>query len=157
MTIGRIAALLTIILFGLAPELSMAQSSESVWAENIRQLLDDFLYGASVGDANAHDRFWAEELIYTSSSGERYGKDAIMSGFEEDPELDEQPSVMYRAEDVVIRFYGNTAVLTFTLVADPQDDPNEPNSYYYNSGVLTKVGAQWKVINWQATAVPAVN
>lgn len=157
MSHNRTLFLSLIIIFSLAPALSIAQSAESVWAENIRQLLDDFLYGASVGDAAAHDRFWSEELIYTSSSGERYGKDAIMSSFEEEPVIDEEPSVMYSAEDVVIRFYGNTAILTFTLVADPQDDPNEPNSFYYNSGVLTKVGTQWKVINWQATAVPAVD
>ena len=148
--------ILCILIVGIT--LSPSLYSQGNRAEQeIRELLDNFLYGASVGDMKAHDRFWAEDLIYTSSSGERYGKDLIMNGFEEGQTINEQPPVMYSAEDVVIRLYGNTAVLTFTLVADPQDDPNEPNSYYYNSGVLTRIGAQWKVINWQATAIPVVN
>ncbi|MFN1835944.1 nuclear transport factor 2 family protein [Balneola sp. MJW-20] len=129
-------------------------STKKVWAENIRQLLDDFLYGASIDDPRAHDRFWAEDLIYTSSSGTRRGKKEIMAGYTEDHKVSEKPAVLYTSEDVEVRFYGNTAVLTFTLVATPQNDPDAPKSFYYNSGVLVRRGAQWKVINWQATAIP---
>ena len=43
-------------------------------AEELTQMLHEFLAGASVNDLDAHDRFWAQELIYTSSSGQRFGK-----------------------------------------------------------------------------------
>jgi hypothetical protein len=50
-------------------------------AADLTRMLNEFLAGASINDAAAHDRFWAEDLIYTGSSGERIGKADIMSGF----------------------------------------------------------------------------
>ncbi|MDT8321430.1 MAG: hypothetical protein RQ826_12975, partial [Xanthomonadales bacterium] len=35
--------------------------------------------GASVNDVEMHARFWAEDLVYTSSAGERRGKSEIMA------------------------------------------------------------------------------
>ena len=40
--------------------------------------LNDFLDGASKNDPAVHERFWADELIYTGSSGRRIGKADIM-------------------------------------------------------------------------------
>src|ERR1700688_2856932 len=44
----------------------------------LTELLKDFLAGASRNDAAMHDRFWADDLIYTSSAGRRMGKADIM-------------------------------------------------------------------------------
>ena len=44
----------------------------------LTRLVKDFLDGASRNDAAMHDRFWAEDLIYTGSSGRRIGKADIM-------------------------------------------------------------------------------
>ena len=44
-------------------------------APELTKLLHEFLAGASRDDAAMHDRFWAEDLIYTGSSGRRIGKD----------------------------------------------------------------------------------
>ena len=44
----------------------------------LTKLLRDFLDGASRNDSAMHDRFWAEDLIYTGSSGRRIGKPDIM-------------------------------------------------------------------------------
>ena len=40
-------------------------------AAALTSLLKEFLDGASRNDAAMHDRFWAEDLIYTGSSGRR--------------------------------------------------------------------------------------
>ena len=40
-------------------------------AAELAKLLKEFLAGASRNDAAMHDRFWAEDLIYTGSSGRR--------------------------------------------------------------------------------------
>ncbi len=37
----------------------------------LTRLLNDFLVGAGTNDAGVHDRFWAEDLIYTRSAGSR--------------------------------------------------------------------------------------
>src|ERR1700688_358407 len=47
-------------------------------AAELTKLLKDFLAGASRNDAAMHDRFWADDLIYTSSAGRRMGKADIM-------------------------------------------------------------------------------
>ena len=43
-------------------------------------MLHEFLAGASRGDVAAHERFWADELVYTSSSGSRTDKQQIIEG-----------------------------------------------------------------------------
>ena len=45
---------------------------------DLTALVEDFLAGASRNDAAVHDRFWADDLIYTGSSGRRVGKADIM-------------------------------------------------------------------------------
>src|SRR2546421_11392495 len=43
-------------------------------AAELTTLLKDFLAGASRNDAAMHDRFWAEDLIYTGSTRRGRGK-----------------------------------------------------------------------------------
>src|SRR5258705_3266467 len=43
-------------------------------AAELTKLLNEFLAGASHNDAAVHDRFWAEDVIYTGSAGKRRGK-----------------------------------------------------------------------------------
>lgn len=53
-----------------------AQSAPA--AAELTQLLNEFLAGASHNDVAMHDRFWAEDVIYTGSAGRRRGKADIM-------------------------------------------------------------------------------
>ena len=48
--------------------------------DDLKKRLDEFLHGASRGDADVHESFWAEELVYTSSSGTRTDKGSIVEG-----------------------------------------------------------------------------
>ena len=52
----------------LAPAPEVTQASD---VAALRELLDQFLAGASRDDAATHQRFWAEDLIYTRSAGVR--------------------------------------------------------------------------------------
>ena len=113
----------------------------------LNELLDAFLAGASVSDPDIHDRFWAEDLVYTSSSGARFGKAEIMAGLETSGETAASGPV-YEARDTHIRVFGTTATLTFTLVAS---DPEGGVTRYYNSGFFQKREGQWQAIVWQAT------
>ena len=47
-------------------------------APELTKLLQDFLAGAGRNDAAMHERFWADDLIYTSSAGRQIGKADIM-------------------------------------------------------------------------------
>lgn len=145
--------LVFILLFcGTALSLS-AQSAQA--EEELTQLLHDFMEGASQNDAAMHDRFWAEDLIYTSSSGERFGKAEIMSGFDQEENTDtDGPTVTYSAEDIRIQLYGDIAVVAFRLVGETETEEGVETDHYLNSGTFVKRDGQWKVVNWQATKVP---
>ena len=115
--------------------------------EDLRDLLNDFLAGVS--QAETHDRFWAEDLIYTSSAGTRTSKAEIMAGFGE--EIDDESGPAYSAEDVRIQLYGMTAVVAFRLVASGDDTEVQQ---YLNTGTFVKRGGIWQVAAWQATKMP---
>ncbi len=135
-------------LSGLLLVLALGHTANCEGAEaTLNDLLLAFLAGASSNDASVHDRFWAEDLVYTSSSGARFGKAEIMDGLDASAEtVADGPD--YGAQDISIRVFGNTAALTFTLVATNQ---HGEETRYYNSGFLRKREGQWQAIVWQAT------
>ena len=88
--------------------------------EQLTTLLDEFLAGASVSDIATHERFWAEDLVYTSSRGLRFGKADILEGMRADPDSEAaNPDVTYSAEDIRIRLYGEAVAWQATMIPDP--------------------------------------
>ena len=122
--------------------------------EDIKALLHDFL--ARADQQAAHERFWADDLVYTSSSGSRTDKPTIMSGFEgaeeSDPDDADEPATIYTGEEVDVRVYGDSAVVAFKLVGTPTDG-SQP-LYYFNTGTFLKRDGKWQVVAWQATKIP---
>lgn len=111
-------------------------------------LLTVFLDGATRNDANIHEQFWADELIYTSSAGKRFGKAELMQGVRSRGELSAtEVDMQYRSEDVRIMQYGDTAVVAFILVGQTTDDTVR----FLNSGTFVKRAEKWQAVNWQAT------
>ncbi|MFT4769644.1 MAG: hypothetical protein ACI8RN_002795 [Glaciecola sp.] len=114
-------------------------------------LVDQFLAGASVNDVAMHQRFWSDSLVYTSSSGSRYGKQQILEGMSEPADPDEG-SAVYSSDQVDVRVLADgVAVLTFRLVATSSDGAVD---YFLNTGVFERVDGQWRASTWQATKVP---
>ena len=131
-----------------------SSASESSDVEDLTAMLNEFL--ANAGVAEVHERFWADDLIYTSSRGTRTTKAEIMVGFnaseEEESEDDDVEGPVYTAEDVQIQVYGDTAVVAFKLVATPPD--NSVVLTYFNTGTFLKRNGVWQVVAWQATTIP---
>lgn len=122
----------------------------------IAALLHDFL--AQNNDPARHDRFWAEDLVYTSSLAEVTDKAKIMKAVREDAAATQAnggkpktPTETYSAEDVLVRPYGDMAALTFRLVAH---ESGGATRYYRNSGTFLRRNGQWQAVTWQATKVP---
>ena len=145
--------LLPIFIFCLVSGLSAQQTQVK---EDLTLLLNQFLKGASENSIEMHDRFWAEDLIYTSSSGQRYGKETIMAGLQDTDENSDGPETVWTAEDIRIRVYGNgdLAVVAFKLVGKTVTPEGSDISYYMNSGTFVQKNGLWKAVNWQATKVP---
>lgn len=122
----------------------------------LRRMLDEFLIGAGTNNAAVHDRFWAEDLIYTRSAGSRITKEELMKGVRSAPKgKTDAPVTIYKAEDVQIRLYGNTAVVAFRLVGTTSKmDGKQDVNQFLNTGTFVKRKGRWQAVAWQATAIP---
>lgn len=121
-------------------------------------LLNEFLAGASANDADVHDRFWADDLVYTGSGGRRVGKADILKDVRSAPpprpDDPDDPKTAYAAEDVRIQQYGATAIVAFRLVATTAHADSTERAEFLNSGTFVKRGGRWQVVCWQATRMP---
>ena len=140
-----------------APLVTAASESASATAEQtkaaITKSLNDFL--TFNADPAQHDRWWAEDLVYTTSAGLVKTKPMIMQAFADAAKPGApkaEPRASYSAEDVLVRLYGEMAALTFRLVAHNADGTL---ATFRNSGTLLHRNGKWQVITWQATKEPA--
>lgn len=139
------------LILAFAATMPVALAHDSSAEQELQELLDEFLAGASTDDAAMHDRFWAEDLVYTSSSGERFGKAQIMDGLGDAAPEEDPAGPDYRGEDVEIRVFDDVAVITFRLVANLFGDSTIE---YFNTGVFQRRDGAWKAFTWQATLIP---
>lgn len=129
-----------------------AQAQAAPAAAELTKLLNDFLAGASHNDVAMHDRFWAEDVIYTGSGGRRRGKAEIMKDVRSAPAPKPgDAKTTYTAEDIRIQQYGHTAIVAFRLVATTEKDGKTEVAKYLNSGTFLKRKGKWQVVSWQAT------
>ncbi|MBI1749679.1 MAG: nuclear transport factor 2 family protein [Acidobacteria bacterium] len=143
-----LAAVLLMLPLGL-PAQTAPDSAE------LTRLLKEFLAGASRNDAAIHDRFWADDLIYTGSTGRRRGKAEILRDVRSAPAPKPgDPTSIYTAEDIRIQQYGNTAIVAFRLVGTTEKDGKKEIMNFLNSGTFLKRAGKWQVVSWQATRMP---
>jgi hypothetical protein len=152
--------LLAIAMLFLATAAAIAGNATPADADSTRaqitSMLTTFLTPAVNGSAAGHERFWADDLVYTSSSGKVMSKADIMKSFADEPRTvagkKPDPDPVFTAEDILVRPYGDMAALTFRLV---ETDPDGKITYYRNSGTFLRRNGKWQAITWQATKVPA--
>jgi len=147
-------ALLLFLTFGV-----LAQAAPD--AAVLTKMLNEFLAGASKNDPVAHEKFWADDLIYTRSAGVRTNKAEIMSGLKTaSAPKPEDPVTLYSADDIVIHQYGEKnemAIVAFRLViAATNKDGTKKVGNNLNTGVFLKRRGVWQVVAWQSTVVPEV-
>jgi hypothetical protein len=125
-------------------------------ASELTALLRAVLAGASTNDASVHERFWADDLVYTSSSGKRMGKADILRDVRSAPAPKPgEPVTTYTAEDVRVTPYGELAVVAFRLVATTKKGVSNEVTRYFNTGTFAKRSGEWRAVAWQATKIPA--
>lgn len=130
-------------------------SSTASDAAELTKLLNEFLAGASRNDVTTHDRFWAEDVIYTGSLGRRRGKSEIMQDVRTAPAPKPgDPVTVYTAEDIRIQQYGDMAIVAFRLVSTTTKGESKEVANNLNSGTFVKRVGKWQVVNWQSTRVP---
>ena len=148
-----------LLLLLLGSVLSLEVDAQHPGEGELRRLLNDFLAGVSRGEPQAHERFWADDLVYTSSAGTRTGKAAILDSARRERSSEStarvsRDAVIYSAEYVDIRLYDDMAVVAFRLVATPEAESPDPAMQYLNTGTFLKRDGEWRAVAWQATAIP---
>lgn len=125
-------------------------------AKALTDLLNEFLAGASHNDAAIHDKFWADDLIYTRSAGVRTNKAEIMKGVRNAPApKSDDPKTVFTAEDIQIHQYDKMAVVAFRLVSTTtKSDGTVTVGNNLNTGVFLKRKNRWQAVAWQSTIVP---
>jgi hypothetical protein len=146
-SIIRFCGLLVVLLTFVTIDAAMASEDEG----ELTAMLHKFL--GSSDQREAHVKFWADDLVYTSSNGTRFGKAEVLAGFDEtDEEEDNGPVMAYTGEDVKVQLFGTTAIVTFQLVGTPDDGSEVKN--FFNTGTFLKRGGKWQAVAWQATIIP---
>jgi len=143
----------SLLLLLLIASSALAQTAPD--AAELTKLLNDFLAGATRNDAAVHDRFWADDLIYTRSAGRRVNKAEVMHDVRTAPApKPNDPKTVYTAEDIRIQQYGDTAIVAFRLVATTDIGGSKQVANLLNSGTFVKRNGKWQVVNWQSTRMP---
>ncbi len=150
LTFALLAVCATVATYAVEP----ATADERTRSE-ITALLTSFLSPEQNPTRAAHERFWADDLVYTSSAGKVTNKAEILKSFDEPAKEDaakaNEPEPVYSADDILVRPYGEMAALTFRLVARAADGSVQ---YYRNSGTFLRRDGKWQAVTWQATKVP---
>lgn len=155
MKLGPVSPVLLFLLVSCMAFAELPPPPSAPDGAELTRLLNDFLAGASRNDVAAHERFWADDLIYTGSAGRRLGKADILREVRSEassPKPAEETT--YRAEDIRIQQYGATAIVAFRLVGVTKKADGNETQNYLNSGTFLKRDGKWQVVNWQATKVP---
>jgi ketosteroid isomerase-like protein len=145
-----------LIIFVILPVyVAVAQNTSAPDSAELTQLLKDFLTGASRNDIASHERFWADDVIYTSSLGKRRGKSEILADVRKESSSDtKQDQTNFSAEEIRIQQYGNTAIVAFRLVGKTTKGDKTQIGQYLNTGTFLKRDGKWQVVAWQATKMP---
>jgi ketosteroid isomerase-like protein len=144
--VTSVLSLMTVLALAGTPALA-AEDADTV--AEITQLLEWFLAPGNNPKAATHQRFWADDVVYTRATGLVRTKADIMAGFSGDqPPADE---MRWSAEDVLVRPYGDAAALTFRLVGRAADGSTKQ---YRNSAMFLKRDGEWRAVTWQATPIP---
>lgn len=146
---GRAVMNLALLLLALSS--TVAARAQSGEREMLLNFLTRFLDAAAHNDPEAHERFWADDLVYTGADGYRYGKTEIMENVSaEGRQAISNDTPIYSAEDLKVRVFGDTAVLNFILV-ESLDIGETVIGRYLNSCTLVKRDGRWQAVNWQST------
>ena len=147
----RSLAVLALILALVAPVVAQQKPSTT---EELTALLHHFLDAAGRNDKAVFDRFWAEDVLYTGSSGRHVTKAEIMKSLDE-PAKPDEPQSTFDADQITVHDYGDFAVVAFRLIQNVVNkDGSKETHYYRNTGTFQKRDGRWQAVAWQATKVP---
>lgn len=135
---------------------AMATPGQTSAAQEVKDLLREFMEAAGRGDRAVFDNFFADDVIYTRATGVVITKAEIMANLGKPTPRTEGES-SYSAEDLTVHEYGDTVVVAFRLAGRTVGrDGKIETSYYRNTGTFLRRNGRWQVVAWQATKISEV-
>jgi ketosteroid isomerase-like protein len=137
------------LLFGSLP--AVAAPPPTSTTQQLTTLLRQFLDAAGRSDRPTFVRFFADDVIYTRSTGVVVTKPEILENISK---RSAEGTSTYAAEDITVHEYGDTAVVAFRLEGRTERaDKSIEAAHYRNTGTFLRRNGQWQVIAWQATKI----
>ena len=129
-------------------------AQDTAVAEQLTQLVRNFLANVPTGDKKVFDDFFADDVIYTRSAGVTVDKAEILRNV--DVRAVSEPQATYEADGFTVHPYGDAAVVNFRLVMHNLNQGKAETMYFRNTGTFLKRNGKWQAVAWQATRVPPV-
>lgn len=144
--------LLLVVLLVMPPS-AVGQNVDKSTKEQVTVRLKEFMDAAGNNDRAVFDRFFADDVIYTRSTGAVITKADIMSSLGKAPATPPEKTT-YSAEDITVHTYDHMAVVAFRLVGRTErKDGTAETTNYRNTGTFLERDGRWQVVAWQATKI----
>lgn len=140
---GRAVALAEAVSSGNA----VAQSSNSSLSAELEALHAKWFKAFDGGDGEAMDQIEVENLILVMPTGETWAKEGPRAG--KQPKRD--PSVQHTLSDVVVRQFGDSAILTGTVTSKTATETDKAGT----TVVFVRRAGKWLIASAQWTPVEA--
>ena len=153
-----IFTLIAVLAFAAGVNGSLRQAApESSAARELTAMLHKFLDDAARGNAAGFETFFADDVLYTRSTGAVVTKAQIMNTLRGAAAIQE-PTTTFSAEDITVHEYGDTAIVAFRLVRHDDHGAGKPPTLmnYRNTGTFLRRSGHWQAIAWQSSMVADV-
>jgi ketosteroid isomerase-like protein len=127
-------------------------AEEAATVHQVTQLVRDFLAAVPKGEKQTFDNFFADDVIYTRSTGVTVAKADIIRNI--GVRATNEPQATFEADDFTVHPYGGTAVVNFRLIMHNIEGGKPTTTYFRNTGTFLWRNNKWQVVAWQATKVP---
>lgn len=134
------------------PAQATVSAKDTAIAGQLTQMVRDFLADVPKGDRKVFDNFFADDVIYTRSTGLTVDKAEILKNI--GVRAVNEPEATFAADGFTVHPYGDTAVVNFRLVMHNVINGKPATVYFRNTGTFLKRTGKWQVVAWQATRVP---
>ena len=139
--------LISIVIFSRPMEQNQSNSEAE---KQIKELEKERFRAMIKVDIASLDRILADDLTYTHTNGWLQTKEELMSSLKSN-ELNYKSAI---TNDVVVRTYGTSAVVTGTALMKVESQEQEYNLRIRFIDVYVKKGGNWQMVAWQSTRIP---
>ena len=146
----KMMAVVMSLLFAASFGVAQTRTSNRTEQE-IRKINSEISEAGLRGDRATADRLIADDYIYTGMDGKTRTKAQIMQYMQPLP-----ANVKYssRIEDVVIRDFGGTAVMSYRMVEDVEENGQKNHTQYRSTDVFMRRKGRWQLIATHTSMIP---